>query len=162
MFVEKGYESQLVPEGASMADRLSRTMKDLARGVLGLLGVKRYAAGMGRRSAAACITLETLVNAIQQKVDLVSMDVQGFEAEILQGSLAVLERGDVTTFLIGTHSDLLHRQCRDMLSQHGYQIEYEEANTQHQPDGSAARRVTASAQARGSCWCPRRAWRHRL
>jgi FkbM family methyltransferase len=134
-FVEKGYESQLLASDESSWQKLQRNLKNVARGILGWLGVQRYAEGMGQKTVSECRTLESLLRETGGKADLVSMDVQGLEEDILRGSPGVLERADVATFLIGTHGDRLHRHCLQLLQEHGYQVEYEEADTPGQPDG---------------------------
>ena len=63
------------------------------------------------------------------------MDVQGLELDILSGGKGVLERADVKTFIIGTHGKAIHQKCINMLTSNGYSIEFEEEDTQHQPDG---------------------------
>ena len=103
--------------------------------MLGSFGIKRYAAGSGTKSEIDTVTLETLVQQVGVQVDVMSMDVQGLETDILRGGAGVLERGDVKTFIIGTHGKALHQQCIGMLTNQDYVIEYEEENTQHQPDG---------------------------
>ncbi|MDB4522097.1 FkbM family methyltransferase [Gammaproteobacteria bacterium] len=136
-FLEKGYESQLLinSHDQKVTQQLAKKMKNQIKSVLGSLGVKRYAAGSGRKSETDTVTLEALVNQVGQQVDLVSMDVQGLELDILSGGESVLEKAAVKTFIIGTHGKSIHQQCIDMLKNKNYTIEYEEENTQHQPDG---------------------------
>jgi FkbM family methyltransferase len=136
-FLEKGYESQLLvsKEGQGIIHVFALQIKNLIKTMLGALGVKRYAAGSGTKSEIDTATLETLVQRVGRQVDVMSMDVQGLETDILTGGSAVLERGDVKTFIIGTHGKAIHRQCIGMLIGQDYTIEYEEENTQHQPDG---------------------------
>lgn len=136
-FLEKGYESQLLVNShdQKVTHQLAKKMKNQIKSVLGSLGVKRYAAGSGRKSETDTLTLEALVNQVGQQVDLVSMDVQGLELDILSGGESVLEKAVVKTFIIGTHGKSIHQQCIDMLKNKNYSIEYEEENTQHQPDG---------------------------
>jgi FkbM family methyltransferase len=136
-FLEKGYESQLLvsKKGQGLIYLFSMQLKNLVKTTLGALGVKRYAAGSGTKSEIDTVTMETLVQSPGQPVDLMSMDVQGLETDILSGGAAVLERGDVRTFIIGTHGKAIHQQCISMLTSKDYFIEYEEENTQQQPDG---------------------------
>jgi len=136
-FLEKGYESQLLVrnEGQGILRQISMMIKNLVKAGLGSMGVKRYAAGLGRKSEVDTVTLDTLVKRLGRQVDVVSMDVQGLETDILTGGAGVLKRGDVKTFVIGTHGKAIHQQCISMLTNQDYFIEYEEENTQHQPDG---------------------------
>jgi len=136
-FLEKGYESQMLvnKEGCELLHLSTLQLKNLAKGVLGRIGVKRYAAGSGRKSEIDTVTLETLVKQVGRQIDLLSMDVQGLELDILSGGQAILERGDIKTFIIGTHGKAIHQQCINMLTSNDYSIEYEKEDTQHQPDG---------------------------
>jgi FkbM family methyltransferase len=136
-FLEKGYESQLLvnKEGFGMLHLFILQLKNLTKGLLGSIGVKRYAAGAGRKSDIDTVSLETLVNQVGRQIDLLSMDVQGLELDILSGGQAVLESGKVKTFIIGTHGKVIHQQCINMLTSNDYSIEYEKEDTRHQPDG---------------------------
>jgi FkbM family methyltransferase len=134
-FIEKGYESQLLNTNTTTMQKLARSIKDLARGVLGFIGIAKYAAGAGFVSSTDSITLASLLDNAGGKADLVSMDVQGLELEILSAARDLLEAGRIATFLIGTHSDSLHADCLDILAACEYVVEYEEARTPNQPDG---------------------------
>jgi len=136
-FLEKGYESQLLVSNArqGMLSQTSMKIKNLIKAGLGSLGVKRYAAGLGRKSEVDTVTLDTLVRRVGQQVDVMSMDVQGLEVDILMGGSSVLEQADVKTFIIGTHGNKIHQRCIKILSEMNYMIEYDEPDTAHQPDG---------------------------
>jgi FkbM family methyltransferase len=136
-FLEKGYESQLLvsKKEQGITHLLALQIKSLIKTALGALGVKRYAAGSGTKSEIDTVTLETLVLQVGRQIDVMSMDVQGLETDILTGGARALDRGDVKTFIIGTHGKAIHQQCISMLTKQDYFIEYEEENTQHQPDG---------------------------
>ncbi|MFW2439803.1 MAG: FkbM family methyltransferase [Arenicellales bacterium] len=136
-FLEKGYESQLLlsTEQQGIIRQIFMKLKNLVKAILGGLGVKRYAAGPGRKSETDSVTLDALVKRIGQPIDVASMDVQGLEADILKGGNSVLEHADVKTFIIGTHGNNIHQQCHKMLTEKNYEIEYDEPDTPHQPDG---------------------------
>ncbi len=135
-FLEKGYESQLlVSNKKDVIRQISRKIKNLFKAVLGAIGVKRYAAGLGRKSEVDAVTLEALVKLVGRDIDVASMDVQGLEVDILRGGESVLDQAKVKTFIIGTHGNSIHQQCIQMLQDKDYTIEYEEPDTQHQPDG---------------------------
>jgi len=76
-----------------------------------------------------------LVDRIGRAIDLLQMDVQGLEVEVLKGGTHSLESARVQTFLIGTHSLKIHRECSAILEEHGYIIEFDEPDTKDQPDG---------------------------
>jgi len=136
-FLEKGYESQLLVNNdrKSVFDQFSRKIKNLIKAILGSLGVKRYAAGLGRKTEVDVVTLKTLVKKVARPIDLMSMDVQGLEVDILSSGSVELEQGLIKTFIIGTHGDAVHEQCIRILSRYNYTIEYDDADTPHQPDG---------------------------
>lgn len=135
-FLEKGYESQLLLNTEKDTIRqASRKIKNLLKAFLGALGVKRYAAGLGRKSVVDAVTLDTLVKLVGRDIDVASMDVQGLEIDILRGGESILEQAKVKTFIIGTHGNSIHQQCIRMLQDKEYIIEYEEPDTRHQPDG---------------------------
>jgi FkbM family methyltransferase len=136
-FVAKGFESRVVQddeEHFSLSGILQK-LKDGIKASLGKLGVKRYAEGAGEQTVIDTITLNTLVERVGSPIDVVQMDVQGLETAILESGQKSLERSDVRTFIIGTHGNRIHQRCIDMLTDSGYEIEYEEAHTPHQPDG---------------------------
>lgn len=136
-FLEKGYESQLLVkrDNESVFHRFATNIKSHVKTVLGSLGVKRFAAGSGRKSETDSVTLETLYKQVGQQVDVMSMDVQGLELDILSSGEGVLERADVKTFIIGTHGKAIHQKCINILKSKGYTIEFDEEDTRHQPDG---------------------------
>jgi len=136
-FVAKGFESRIVQDDEERfsLSNLLQMFKDGTRASLGKLGVKRYAEGAGEQTVIDTITLNMLVERVGSPIDVVQMDVQGLETAILEGGKQSLERADVRTFIIGTHGNRIHQQCLDMLTDSGYEIEYEEAHTPHQPDG---------------------------
>ena len=81
------------------------------------------------------VTLDQLVHRIGAPIHLVQIDVQGFEAEVLQGAGRSMDQGAIYTFLIGTHGARVHRACVHLLRQHGYSIEIDQVQAQNQPDG---------------------------
>ena len=95
----------------------------------------KYAGEMLKDLEKDTVNMETLRQPLGQVGDGMSMDVQGLETDILSGGAAVMERGDVKTVIIGTHGRVIHQQCISMLTGKDYFIEYEEENTQQQPDG---------------------------
>ena len=80
-------------------------------------------------------SLDRLLESIGTHVDLLQMDVQGLELDVLRGGANSIEKGLVSTFLIGTHSPVLHQGCLDFLTSRGYTISFEDADTSEQPDG---------------------------
>ena len=90
------------------------------------------------RSAVAAVkatTLDCLVLRIGRIVELLQMDVQGFEADVLSGGARTLRSGQVKRFLIGTHGSEVHRECAKQLRRYNYLIEIDKPETREQPDG---------------------------
>ena len=56
-------------------------------------------------------------------VDILHTDIQGYEAEMLQGSRAALTDAVADYLFISTHSQELHRQILDGLQRHKYRVE---------------------------------------
>jgi FkbM family methyltransferase len=149
-FVAKGFESRVVQDedsGFSLR-RLADRAKDIIKGVLGKLGVKRYAEGAGEQTVIDTISLDTLVERIGSQVDVAQMDVQGLETLILAGGKKSLDDAVIRTFIVGTHGKRIHDRCIEILRGSGYSIEYEEADTANQPDGIivASKGVTRLAE----------------
>lgn len=136
-FLEKGYESQLLDrsESTGVFQNSAVQIKSQIKAMLGALGVKRYAAGAGIKSETDVVCLESLMGRVGEPVDLMTMDVQGLEIDILTGGAAVLESGNIKSFIIGTHGKKVHQQCLSILRSKGYDIEHDEQATKHQPDG---------------------------
>ena len=86
-------------------------------------------------SSLNTITLDDVATNVGCPIDYLQMDVQGHEFEILQGGAASLRAGKIKSFMIGTHSSKLHRQCAQYLVEYGYEIEVDEEAAAHQPDG---------------------------
>lgn len=81
------------------------------------------------------ITLDELINAVRMPIDLLQMDIQGFEASVLKGGISSLKMGNVLTLLIGTHGLPIHRECISIIKNCGYEIEFDQAESRNQPDG---------------------------
>lgn len=136
-FRDRGYGSSLYKRDAGLQglkSLLKRFVKTLLRRVL-------YSGRQDRRrilklETIKSRTLDEMFDELQtESIDLCQMDVQGFETEILKGAGRVMQTAGVKTFLIGTHSPRVHQECIDVLSDHGYHIEYENYYTTEQPDG---------------------------
>jgi len=79
--------------------------------------------------------LDNLIEKIGCAVDLLQMDVQGFEVNVLWGAQKALKRHSIKRFLIGTHTKKLHNECISILKQHGYYVHVDRFETIEQPDG---------------------------
>jgi len=138
-FVDKGYGSSLYKVWRSGADKTSTkgAVKTVIKVILTGSGLKKFETTpeSDKVITIQTITLDQLLAKVGRSVDLLQMDVQGAEADILKGSLSSLRSGNITSFLIGTHGRVLHQECREILREHGYEIEHEEPNPTGQPDG---------------------------
>jgi len=138
-FVDNGYGSSLyqVSRSGTETTSIEAAFKTVVKGLLSRSGLKKFEStpASDKVITIQTITLDQLLAKVGRSVDLLQMDVQGAEADILQGSRSSLQSGNITSFLIGTHSRALHQACSAILREHGYQIEYEEPNPKEQPDG---------------------------
>lgn len=81
-------------------------------------------------------SLDNLLEDLPQKqAHLCQMDVQGLETEVLRGGFHALKEKRIGTFLIGTHSQEIHRRCLSILEDAGYRVLIDEYDTKDQPDG---------------------------
>jgi len=58
-----------------------------------------------------------------RQLDILHTDIQGYELEMLQGAVHVLERRGVNYHFISTHSQAIHRAVIDRLAQADYRVE---------------------------------------
>ena len=130
-FLDRGYGSRIPRAEKEKKPSLSTRWKAL----LVLLGLRKKKNQANTIVPIRTITLDTLVNRLGRTIDLLQMDVQGLEVEVLKGGAHSLETARVQTFLIGTHSLKIHRECSAILEEHGYVIEFDEPDTKDQPDG---------------------------
>lgn len=82
-----------------------------------------------------CTVLNEITKSIGKVIDLIQVDVQGFEIDVLSGAVEAIKSGVIQSWLIGTHSLNLHALCANFLMNHNYKIVFENFNTLHQPDG---------------------------
>lgn len=133
-FVDQGYGSLLLRGKTSKTGR-NYSIETFLDPIFSRIGLK----GLKKRSTKIIniktITLDHLMNIIDQSVDLLQMDVQGLEVDVLNSGLHSLQSGSIKTFLIGTHGRGLHQDCITFLRECGYMIEFEEYETIEQPDG---------------------------
>lgn len=73
-------------------------------------------------------------------ISLVQMDIQGFEALLLESYFSSKPTSPfaVAAFLIGTHGEGIHSRCRSALGANGYSFVHDEFETLNQPDGILA------------------------
>ena len=112
---------------------LETRIKDGIKKLLRLIGVRAYKPT--HRIKVPTLSLDSIVERLGGRVDLLQMDVQGLEEEALRGGLRTLKAGSCRTFLVGTHSAELHAACRQILEENGYVIEYDDPDPGIQPDG---------------------------
>jgi hypothetical protein len=79
--------------------------------------------------------LDHLIERVGGTVDLLQMDIQGWESRVLQAGLSSLQSGRIKALLIGTHSESIHRECVRILKSAGYRIEFSQVAVAQQPDG---------------------------
>lgn len=66
-----------------------------------------------------------------ERLDILHSDIQGFEAEMLEGAKGSLAARRIDRLFISTHSEALHATVEDALRSHGYQVEISSAFERH-------------------------------
>lgn len=89
---------------------------------------------------APMITLDSLVDRIGRRPDLVKIDVEGAEMEVLRGAVNTLS-GACCTIFLSVHSDGLRASCRAVLESYGYEMEPISGNADHADEYRCQRRV---------------------
>jgi FkbM family methyltransferase len=133
-------EAKLLDQDYGSALVRGTTKAPPAGGVIGRflarLGLLRHSAAREQRGGfVRTTTLDALVAKIGRRVDLVQMDVQGFEIDALLGAPRSLRSGAIRTFLIGTHGAEVHGRCERLLSRSGYAVGLSLPEAPDQPDG---------------------------
>jgi len=133
MFVDNGYGSKVIFAN-KQNDRLSSPIKSFLKTLLVQSGIRKRE-NASKPVPTKTITLDSLISRISRPVDLVQMDVQGLEADVLQGASHSSRTGKIRAFLIGTHGRKNHQKCADILEKYRYVIEFAEDDPKEQPDG---------------------------
>ncbi|MCL4253790.1 MAG: FkbM family methyltransferase [Anaerolineae bacterium] len=81
------------------------------------------------------ISLDNFCSNLNHDISLAKIDVQGFEIQVLRGAKQALQKKQIKTWIIGTHSSQLHQDCLTLLQNDGYSIYFEEVVVENQPDG---------------------------
>lgn len=130
-FIDNSYGSTLVsgspPKEISALRSLGRKIKSLLK----------------RRPPANEITVQAIpLSGLFDKigtlhVDLLQMDIQGFEAPVLEAFFGqdARQSGVIKNLLVGTHGEKPHKRCREITMSHGYTIVHDEVQSAYQPDG---------------------------
>lgn len=129
LFSDKGYGSSLRENNDS-----ARKPGFFGR-FFGKINLLRYFGVRNDLIHIKTITLDNLINVVRTPIDLLQMDIQGFEASVLKGGISSLKSGKILTLLIGTHGLPVHQACISVLKECGYDIEIDQAKLQNQPDG---------------------------
>ena len=75
----------------------------------------------GRRIDVPCLTLDAFAEQHDiDHIDLLKIDVEGFEHDVLQG--AVQSLGKTNRIVLEYHSEVLKAQCAEVLSEAGFQL----------------------------------------
>ncbi len=73
----------------------------------------------------------------RRDVDFLQMDIQGHEETVLATYFSDIANtsGCIRSFLVGTHGDRIHENCRNLFINNGYILKIDEPDTKNQPDG---------------------------
>lgn len=129
-FIEQTFGSVVINSFSLFG--LTAFLKIIIKKILTISKIKKFQVGYSR---VETVSLNSLDKMIKHPVGLLQMDIQGVEAEVLNGGTKALESHYVKNFLIGTHGAKIHEQCIHTLKQHNYVIEFEENEVKNQPDG---------------------------
>jgi FkbM family methyltransferase len=91
--------------------------------------------GMFANDLVNTVPLSTVVERAGGRVDLLQMDIQGHEFDVLREGAAVLKAHGIERLIVGTHSELIHRNCAEILQTAGYKLRTDLHETTSQPDG---------------------------
>lgn len=131
-FVDRGYSSRF----ETVVEQKNSSLSGRWKRFLETIGLRRR---KKTKFTIPTITLDLFVRRIGRTIDLLQMDVQGFELEVLKGGAEAMKNGAIKAFLIGTHGRTrgltLHADCRELLRANGYRIETDLPDTKEQPDG---------------------------
>lgn len=134
VFLDAGYGSKILKE-SNQKKSLKYLMKVAMKVLPAFPELKKRQKNLQKEVKIKTITLDKLMEIVGKNADLVQMDVQGLETDILNSGFSSLNKGAIKTFLVGTHGLDKHQNCLDILQEHQYSIEFEESQTQNQPDG---------------------------
>ena len=132
-FSDKGYGSSLHENKDGVAH--AGFVGDLFEKVLRKMRFREHSMRSSDSISIKTMTLDKLMHAVRTPVDLLQMDVQGFEASVLKGGISSLQTNNIRTLLIGTHGLPVHRECLSILQECNYEIEFDQAESKNQPDG---------------------------
>lgn len=130
-FIDLGYGSSVYIEKKNLKSRI----KGIIKKIINNEDKNEKSENNINLYTVKTISLNRLVRNIGSKVDLLQMDVQGHEVSILKAASSTLRKNLVNNFIIGTHSKFLHEECIAIFKYHNYVIDFENQDTQHQPDG---------------------------
>lgn len=81
------------------------------------------------------MTLSAFLDRMKTDVDLMQIDIQGFEYSVLKEYFQPHNQKKIEQFLIGTHGAKVHDQCKELLLTNGYKIVLDIPDPANQPDG---------------------------
>lgn len=116
-YVEKAKKIYLVEPDNRWVEALHRTFLPYQRKVV---FCKKFLSG---KDSETDITLDTLVN---EKIDFLKMDIEGYEREALRGADRVLTESDVHCAICSYHNHGDEKAIRGILEKHGYRTEVSE------------------------------------
>ena len=127
--MDRSFGSGLLARGSGPEER---SMRGKIKALLHGWGIRRDP----RRITVPTLTLDSLLERLpDRRAGLCQMDVQGFEVDVLTSGSTAMREARIGSFLIGTHSARLHAQCIELLRHYSYSIDFDEQDTQTQPDG---------------------------
>lgn len=106
--------------------------KAIVKKILTICRIKEFQVGY---SKVETISLNSMMKIINSPIELLQMDIQGLEADVLNGGVKTLQSHYIKKFLIGTHGLKIHEKCINTLIKYNYIIQFENNELESQPDG---------------------------
>lgn len=127
-FIEEDYKSQLKRDSGFV-----NILKEGFKRIIGKISAQKFPEK--RYIKVKTLSLDSMIKMLDTQINLIQMDIQGYELDALKSGRESLKNGLVESFLIGTHGISIHKRCIDILLRYNYQIEFDNYETVHQPDG---------------------------
>jgi FkbM family methyltransferase len=134
LFVDHSYGSSLVGDGQIAR----RNQKSILLWLKNALKISWTGRRQDRYFSVPALPLSQIFEIVdEEKIDLLQMDIQGFEGSVLDAYFVSAEsrRKRIEQFLVGTHGPEIHEKCKRLLENAGFRILRDDYDTKHQPDG---------------------------
>ena len=116
-------------------DKSSKSSMSFIGKIIKLSPIKRRPSPGNQITRVKTTTIDHFQRSLGKEIDLIQMDVQGFEENVLKGAEKSMREKKIRNLLIGTHGIKIHDRCISALSNEGYRIHLSVPVAEMQPDG---------------------------